>query len=62
MRYKWRNINQNHNGCYIDSPDWIKKQKATMNFINDDDKCFQYASTVALKHKDLGKICKEHQK
>ena len=36
-------------GSHIDSPDWIKIKKATINPINkEDDKCFQYAATVAL--------------
>ena len=26
---------------YIDSPDWIKNKKATINLINRKDKCFQ---------------------
>ena len=28
-------------GLYIDSPDWIKKKKATINQTNTVDKCFQ---------------------
>ena len=28
-------------GSYIDSPDWIKKKKATINQTNTVDKCFQ---------------------
>ena len=33
-----------------------KKQKATINFINkNDNKCFQYAATLALNHKETGK-------
>ena len=35
-------------GSYIETPAWIKKKKATINVKNDDDKCFQYAVTVAL--------------
>ena len=27
-------------GSYIDSPDWIKKKKATINLKNTDDSCF----------------------
>ena len=38
-------------GPYIDSPDWIKKKKATVNSKNEDDKCFQYAAAVALNYK-----------
>ena len=32
---------------YIDSPKWLKNKKATINQKNNDDKCFQYAITVA---------------
>ena len=40
-------------GSYIDSPDLIKKKKATINPKNEDDKCFQNATTVALNHKEI---------
>ena len=33
-----------------------KKQKATINSVNDDNKCFQYAATVALNHEKIGKL------
>ena len=35
---------------YIDSPDWTKKKKTTINPKNEDDKCFPYAVTVALNY------------
>ena len=39
-----------------DSPDWIKNKKATITSINKkDDKCFQYAVTVALHHEQIEK-------
>ena len=38
-------------GSYIDSPDGIKKTK--INPKNEDDKCFQYAATVALNVKEI---------
>ena len=42
-------INLNLGGSYIDSPDWIKKKKPTINPINKkDNKCFQYTATVAI--------------
>ena len=43
------------NGCilYIDFPDQIKK--VTINPVNNDNKCFQYAATVALNHEETGK-------
>ena len=40
----------------MDSPDWIRNKKATINPINKKDKkCFQYAVTVALNHEKIGK-------
>ena len=35
-------------GTYIDSPKWLKDKKSTINPNNNDDKCFQYAVTLAL--------------
>ena len=40
-------------GSYIDSPDWIKKKKATINAKKTEDKCFQYAATVALNFEEI---------
>ena len=41
-------------GCsYIDSPDWIKKKRATTNLKNTDSKWFQYAVTVALNYEEI---------
>ena len=39
--------------CHIDSPDWIKNKKATINPKNEDDRCFQYVVTVALNYGDI---------
>ena len=36
------------NRDYIDSPKWLKYKKSTINPKNNDDKCFQYAVTLAL--------------
>ena len=42
LYYKCHKINQNHGGSYIDSPDWIKNKKATINPINKkDNKCIK---------------------
>ena len=44
---------ENH---YIDSPDWIKNKKVTINPVNKkDNKCFQYAVTVMLNHEEIKK-------
>ena len=40
-------------GSYIDSPDWIKKKKATINKKKTDGKCFQYAATAALNFGEI---------
>ena len=54
--YKYYKLNPNHHGSYIDSPDWIKIKKATINPINQkDNKCFQYTATVALNHEEIKK-------
>ena len=48
LYYKCHKINPNRGGSYTDSPDWIKNKKATINFVNHDNKRFQYAATFAL--------------
>ena len=53
MYYKCHKINFRRVGSYIDSPDWIKKNKATVNPKTKDDKCFQYAITVALNYEEI---------
>ena len=46
LYYKCHKISHNHGGSCIDSPDWIKTKKATINFINKKDRCFQNALTI----------------
>ena len=56
LYYKCHKINLNRGGLYMDSPDWIKNKKATINPINKkDNKCFQYAVTVSLNYEEIGK-------
>ena len=38
---------------YIDSLEWLKNKKATINPKNNDDNCFQYSLTVTLNHKQI---------
>ena len=40
---------------YIESPEWLKNESATINPKIDDDNCFQYAITVALNHQNIEK-------
>ena len=56
LYYKCHRINLNRGVSYRDSPDWIKSKKVTINLIiQKDNKCFQYAVTVTLNHKEIGK-------
>ena len=53
--YDFNKISINRGGSNIDSPQWLKNKKSTINPINNDYKCFQYAVTLAL---NLDKIRK----
>ena len=53
LYYKLHKISLNRGGSYIDSPDWIKNKKATINPQNKNNECFKYAITVALNHKKI---------
>ena len=59
LYYKCHEVNFKRGGSYIDSTDWIKK--ATINTKNTDDKCFQYAATVALSYEKIELIQKEFE-
>ena len=60
LHYKCHKINPNRGGSYIDSPDWIKNKKATINPINEKyKKCFQYDVIVVLNYEQIKKIHKE---
>ena len=50
LYYSLNKISFNRGGSYIDSPEWIKNKEATINPNNNDNKCFQYASTVVLNY------------
>ena len=52
LYYKLHKISLDRGGSYIDSPKWLKNKKATLNSKNNDNKCFQYAITVALNQKN----------
>ena len=38
---------------FIESPEWIKNKKCTINLQNKDNKCFQYSDTVALNYQNI---------
>ena len=50
----FHNIKLKRRKSYIKSPSWISSKKATIITKNTgDNKCFQYAITVALNHKEI---------
>ena len=53
--YNLHKINLRKVGSYIDSPEWLKNKKAPISSENNDDKCFQYALTVALNYEQIKK-------
>ena len=59
LYYDFNKISLNRRGSYIDSPKRLKDKRSTINPKNNDDKCFQYAATLAL---NLDKIKKRPTK
>ena len=48
-------INIGRGSQYLPLPKWIILKKAVINPQNNDNKCFQYAVTIALNWKEIGK-------
>ena len=59
LYYDFNKTSINRGGSYTDSPKWLKDKKSTINPKNNDDRCFQYAVTLAL---NLDKIKKDPQR
>ena len=59
LYYDFNKTSINRGRSYIDSPKWLKYKKSTINPENNDDKCFQYAVTLAL---NLDKIKKDPER
>ena len=55
LYYDFNKTNLYRGGTYIDSPKWLKDKKSTINPKNNDDKCFQYAVTLALNLDNIEK-------
>ena len=53
LNYIFHKIDLKRCGSYTETPKWIKKKKATINFKNKDDKCFQYSVTIALNYDEM---------
>ena len=56
LYHKLHKISVNRGESYIDSSEWLKNKKATINPKNNHDECFQYATTAALNHQYIKKI------
>ena len=54
LHYRCHKINPDCGGSYIDSLDWTKKSN-NKYYQQKDNKCFQYAVTVALNHSKIEK-------
>ena len=55
LYYDFNKKSLNRGGSYIDSPEWIKDKKSTINPKNNNYKCFQYVVTVALNRDKINK-------
>ena len=62
LYYDLSKVSLSKGRSYIDSPEWLKNKKTTINPKKNDDKRFQYAFTVELNHEQIKKkILKEYQ-
>ena len=59
LNYDFNKTSINRGGSYIDSAKWLKDKKSIINPKINDNKCFQYAVTLAL---NLDKIKKNPQR
>ena len=55
LYYDFNRISISKGGSYIESPKWLKDKKSTVNQKNNDNKCFQYAATLALNFNKIDK-------
>ena len=53
--YDFNRITISKGGSYIETPKWLKDKKCAINQKNNDNKCFQYATTLALNFHKIDK-------
>ena len=53
--YDFNRVSISKGRSYIESPKWLKDKKSTKNQKNNDYKCFQYATTLALNFNKINK-------
>ena len=51
--YDFNRVSISKGGSYIESPKWLRDKKSTVNPKNNDYRCFQYATTIALNFDKL---------
>ena len=54
LNYIFHKVDLKRSGSDIETLEWLKNNDATINCQNDDDKCFQYAITIALNYDEIG--------
>ena len=55
LNFIFHKVDMKRSGSYIKALEWIKNKGATINPKNKkDDKCFQYAVTIALNYDEIG--------
>ena len=62
LYYNLNKISLYRGGSYIDSPNWLKNKKSTINQKNNDNRCFQYAVTAVLNHEQIKKNLQRRSK
>ena len=55
LYYDLNKISLSIDGSYVDSSEWLKNKKATINLKNNSHKCVQYVLTVALNYEQIKK-------
>ena len=53
LYYSLHKISLNRGGSYIDSPNWIKNKRATINPKSKDNKCLRDSVIAALNHEKI---------
>ena len=53
LSYSIHKISLKRAKSYIKSPEWVINKRAIINPKNKGNKCFQYSTTVALKHQNI---------
>ena len=59
LHYRLDKISLNRCESYLNSPKWLRNTKSIINPKNKDEKCFQYAITVALNYKKINNHTEE---